>query len=356
MIGKKMSQKWRWTSMLLLLYSPFSFSEEFHLKFLPSPTKKINGIFWNQDEETQEPVIQVREVDQEGSPYFVRLRGKATTQNQELLFKAEKLPLKDDGSFDLEVEIEGSETEFTFNAILLSGKLETESEKLLFPEWEDFKKSVTYEKKNLTFQAGLSVSGTTYSQVDSSSGTINSFSQLGFNLEGQCHYELNKFLAFRTQALVTALPIGLGGSGNTIRSLNLNAQAIYTPKFIRSPWKLEILGNYSYRTTFPSSTSFGYFNTHGITLYPRVERMFSASKKAFLELKYLPFLNGNSSFGFLPLGNYELSFKAGYQGFKIKSHAIEITFESSFFALTYAGGSNGSIRANSYTIGANYLF
>ena len=116
------------------------------------------------------------------------------------------------------------------------------------------------------------------------------------------------------------------------------------------------LGGFSFYMLFLISIStFGFFNVHGITLYPRLERDFSQDKRAFVEIKYLPLLNG-INFGFLPSGNYDFSLKGGYQGFQVSKHLIELFFEVKLFGLTYAGGSTGTIQMNSYTFGVNSIF
>jgi hypothetical protein len=99
----------------------------------------------------------------------------------------------------------------------------------------------------------MSVGANTYAQMDSASGTTNNFSTLvAPSIQGAARYQWREFLSFAVDFSITAFPIPIGPTGNAIRFLDFNAQVIYPLPFIQGPWKLELLADYSYRTSFPS--------------------------------------------------------------------------------------------------------
>jgi hypothetical protein len=121
--------------MLILLISSFAFCDEHRAKF--NSKSVISGLKWDGTRDTQEPRLQVREsAKSDQKPYYVLLHGKYTQKAGELLFKAKKVLRKEDGSFDLEVEINGAQTEFQVMSIDAAGSVQVESGTLLFPEWE----------------------------------------------------------------------------------------------------------------------------------------------------------------------------------------------------------------------------
>ncbi len=345
-------------SFLFLFLSPWAMGDDFHLKLIHNGSQHIADLNWDESKETQEPLIQVKPgsaVYLGTSPYFVTLHGKYLRKDSALLFGLKSVPLMEDGSFELEVEIGGDQIEISMTAVDVTGTVESEVDHLRFSEWANFKKSLTEGTfKKFTFQAGVSLSGITYIQSDSGSGTTTDFSEMGVNVQGEIRYQWLEKLAFTGQVGVTALPIAIGLSGNTIRILSLDAQAIYPLWLIHDPWKLEVLGSYSYRTTFQSSSAYGYTNVQGLTIYPHLEKAFSGKKSAWISLRFMPILAGGLTF--LNLSSYEASLQGGYKGIQLGSHRFELFANLALLALAYSGGSSGSIQANSYGLGANYLF
>jgi len=354
---------WRRTLFVVIcIASPaLARAEEYRLKFVPNPDPKevISDLQWDEGKDTQEPILQTREKEKEGLTYFVKLQGRFLQKDRVLLFESQTVALGSEGKFTINVGIDSERQEFTISEVKESGDIATQKSEILFPEWKGYlesqsKKPDPEPKKKLSFQAGLGVAAITYSQTGVGSSPTGTFAELGLDLKGGVRYQWKDYLAFSGKSSFTLLPIAIGPTGSTIRFLNLRAEVIYPFPFIHTPWKLELLGNYSYLTAFPSPSKFGYAIVQGISLYPKLERELSGEKKLWASVRFTPISAGGITF--LSPSSYEFNFQAGYQGIKLKSHWIDLTLDVNLFSLQFSAGSTGSIQSNSYTVGANYLF
>jgi len=341
-----------------LLCGSAAFSDEFRLKFLEVPGPKIPGIKWDEDKETQEPLLHIRPFVEAGKPtYFVVIHGKFIGQDSSLILNSTPFSPKANGRFDLEIGIEKEQTEFQISVIDAAGTVATQTYKVNFSDWESFRKgqSGVLKPKKLIFQVGTSVSGVTYYQVDGSTSTTTGFNQFGLNLQGLARYQWLPKLAFATQGSYTVLPLAVGTSGNTIRFLNIDAQAIYPLSFIHYPWNFELLADYSFRTTFQAQTSYGYSSGSFAFIYPRLERFFASQRSIWVIVRYLPVVN----YGGLILNttSYELGAQVGFKVVKLGSHWLEILCGAAQDVIQYsANGSSGAIKVNLYTVGVNFEF
>jgi len=334
-----------------------AWGDEYRLKLIPHPNLKevILNLKWDEGRDTQEPELQIREKEKEGLPYFVKLQGKFQEKDRTLLYENQPIAVASDGGFSIEVGVDSERNEFVISEVDEAGKLTNQTSQLLFPEWKEFLEAQGKKpEKKWSFQAGTGIAAITYSQTGGGTTANHTFTELGLNLQAGARYQWKDYLAFAGQSSFTALPIGVGPSGNTIRFLNLSAQVIYPLRFIHTPWKLELLANYSYLTTLPSQSSFGYTNVQGVTIFPRLERELSGEKKLWGSIRFMPISGGGITF--LSPSSYEFNFQAGFQGIKLKNHWIDLTLDINLFSLQYTAGSAGSIQSNSYTLGANYLF
>jgi len=349
------------SGVALVLFSfathTFTWADDFRLKFIPRPNPKevIEELKWDTGKDMQEPLLETKEQAKEGPLHFVKLQGKFQEKDRTLLYQNQPIAIGSDGTFTIEVGVDSEQNEFVISEVDESGKITNQISQILFPEWKAFLESQGKKpEKKLSFQAGLGVAGVTYSQTGGGTTANHTFTELGLNLHGGVRYQWKEYLAFSGHSSFTALPIAVGPTGNTIRFLNLNAQVIYPLPFIHTPWKLDLLGNYSYSTTLPSQTSFGYSNVQGLTIFPRLERELSGEKKLWGSIRFMPISGGG--FTFLNPSSYDFNFQAGYQGIKLLNHWIDLTLDINLFSLQYTAGTAGSIQANSYTVGANYLF
>jgi hypothetical protein len=141
--GDKMTSRiLKWTCRLLFLSDPLGFCQEYRVKFKPNLGHQISGLKWDDTQNTQEPLLQIRKSTQKNqSQYYVVIHGKYTGNSHELLFTGNKVSRKKDGSFDLEIEINGAQTNIQLISIDMTGSTENELDMILFPEWESFKKN-----------------------------------------------------------------------------------------------------------------------------------------------------------------------------------------------------------------------
>jgi len=83
-----------------------AWGDEYRLKLVPHPNPKevIPNLKWDEGRDTQEPVLQVRELEnsskqatekekaKEDVPYFVKLQGKFQQKDRSLLYQTDPLP------------------------------------------------------------------------------------------------------------------------------------------------------------------------------------------------------------------------------------------------------------------------
>jgi len=342
-----------WVGVLAFLIFPQNgFSAAFQLKLVTNTQKVITELTWDASRDTQTPVLRLRSKSGRNF-YFVILSGKFS--GNALLYKNMRIPIKKDGSFDLELEITGESTQFSLASIDARGLVQTTSGELLFPEWKNLKKSTSIaQEKKLQFQLGIGAAAVNYNQTNYTSTATNNFNQIGLDALTSLRYQGQGSFGFGGQASFTAYPVGLSATGSSIRLLNMDAQVFYSPRPTRSTWKFELLADYSYRAAFSTQAKFGYSNIQGITLYPRIEKLFAGNRKFWAQIKFMPIMVG---FSFANLTSYEVSTQLGYQGIRVGSHWINFILNGSMFSYQYSTlGDAGSLRVNCATFGLNFLF
>jgi hypothetical protein len=347
---------------LILIFFTFhatARADEYRLQFFAdSDSKKINpDLMWDESKETREPVLQIREKDQQGPRYFVELRGQYLKKEISLLFGDRAIPFGNDGKFKIEVGIEAPQNEVVLSKIGKEGDLERYSWELSFPEWDKFQASLMPSpSKRWSLTTGVEASYLAYKQADTSLPKPTNFSQLAMEFYGGGSYFLMENLTLQGNVLLTLLPLYSTQSGSTMRLFSGNLGAILKlPFLVRDFWSLKIRGGYSYRTSFPSSSTFGYFNLQGIAVYPQLEKTFSQGQLAWAYARFLPLSNGGLNF--LSLSNFELTVGGGYQFKELKDGKwLSANFDLSFLSLQYFGDFSGTIQTNSYNVGVSYVF
>jgi hypothetical protein len=344
------------------LASNQAYAEDWHLKFDPDPNTQeiIPGLKWEEAQDTREPKVLMKDEDNEdASTAFVKLHGSFLNKEKDLLFQNKKIELDADGKFNIDVNIESARQGFKLSAVNSAGFIEYKNFDLYFLDYQRFideHDQTKKKEKKLKLFSGLSLGVMTYSQVDNSASTINNFNEFSFSLQTGFAYQFIPSMSILGDASITVLPVAVGPSGNVMRLLNVNAGAAYTFELSELPWKFALIGDYSFRTSFQSLSSFGYANISGFTIYPRIERDFPKHKKLWASARYLPlFVGGTNPFN---LGSYEFTIQSGYTLFKLGGNWVELLAGVAFFSLqySYTAASNGGIQSNSYSVGLNYAF
>jgi len=91
--------------LLCLVTHQEVWGDEYRLKLVPHPNPKevIPNLKWDEGRNTQEPVLQIREKEKEGFPYFVKLQGKFQEKDRTLLYENQPIALGSEGKFTIEV-------------------------------------------------------------------------------------------------------------------------------------------------------------------------------------------------------------------------------------------------------------
>jgi hypothetical protein len=307
---------------------------EYRLKFVPhvNPKEMISGLKWDEDQNTIEPVLQMEQSKEDGSPQSasVRLGGSYSQSGGTLLLESvTPISIAADGKFTIEVTIDSKSREFMISEINSNGTIIKQQENLLFPEWEEFSeglnKKLNLKNRRYSLSANL---GFSYINYQESAISIN-LVELGLNTKLSGGYsiipkkieaEVISDFAFPAYALDSSLStIFMEGE------FRLNYQAPI--HWLKCDYFVSI-GDHFWKMFVAK-------NTYGINFLngPRL-RILSRSNQSiantdhdfFAYLNFTLFLNETSSFNF---SNFGIGGGGGYQITSIKSHPLALTFDLS---------------------------
>ena len=348
-----LGNKWKWIFIALLLFPLAALSDEYHLKFVRNPSVQIEGLTWDSTENTQSPKLQEGSDDSETQGVireFVTLHGKVTDINQRLLLLDKVIPLKEDGTFDVEVGINQQVNLFTLNIIDALGKVGTEVDSIEFPNFDKFhqEQSLAQRKKNRNFfvSSGVGAGFFFFQQSDQ-----QSFSELMMAVKGTLEYLIGARWNLEANAFYAGLMLQNYSSGMSLDELGGSLSLAYflTPR--TSPWCFSMSTGFYLTTTFSAPDDFGYANLLGPQFSFRLSKSMSGGQQVFTYLKYALFLNSDSLFTGT---NAETTLGIGYWFEPMKNgNAIGVLLDFTYLNLSLGGE---SLSLGSTTLGFNYRF
>jgi hypothetical protein len=296
----------------LLLHSFSAIASEFRLKLILEKSEKLENLAFSPEQDTQEPILQIQSTgssltnSQESaasSPrpnlhYYVRLKGVSDDLHSSLVYEGREVLISDKKEFEMDVEVKGEIQDFELKKIDKSGKVEVQSAKLLFPEWDRFI-SEQNSSKRFSLEPRIGLRYATYFQ----SNYTTSYSQ--WSLDGtvmSSYWIAPERLNVRVQVTATALPLGSNFSGASTRYFESTSFLEYTLGAHR-PDLFILYGGWSFFSAYPSLNTPGFGNVTGPTIGVRYEHLFSKNGKAGLYFHYSPVMSGAS---FLSYSNYFL--------------------------------------------------
>jgi hypothetical protein len=327
---------------LVLFFATIGYADDYRLKLERNPIRAIPSLVWNPDADTQNPKIQSGKNAKNEVIYFVTLRGRYTgnMQGRSLLTSSGKMIPSPRGEVSLNVVVQTDLTEVSITEIDEHGTVSLQKDRLLFPEWDEFKKLQKRRPKKWSVSPGMGLSA-----IDVNQTGITRFVELALTAKLAGQLKLWGPWDLEGAAYYSGLTFNTNSSGAALTFLGAALRTGFHLLKHDSNWDLFLSAGFYYATTYANGT-FGYQDLMGPQVFSSLSRTLPQLRSIWLYVKYSPILSG---FQLISLDNGDIGMGAGYSFPIFNRHVnLGIAFDCSLLTLKYAGG---SITTNTYTLG-----
>lgn len=271
----------------------------------------------------------------------VTLKGSHSLKDGSLLHNFKAVAVTPEGDFEINVPVEGAETQVILISVTKRGEERRALYRLAFPEWAEYKADLLNpDKPYKSMQLGLGTSFIKFAQ-----SSVPDIGQTAVTVKGSLvHQFRNRNWDLGISSFYTALPVSTVPASYSLRFFGFNLRAGYHLPAFKDPWRVSVLAG-AYYTTMFTNGQFGFQNLTGPQLFPTVRRSLGEKDSVYSYLKYSPLMNG---FSLLQLNNREIAFGAGW------NHVIEggkVLSISADVAQLRFNFNNSEIRSESVSLG-----